>query len=71
MGTNMLFERLNKEFSSEEEENITEEENRQPALVMEEGPFSTEIQPVDPAFDLSGATPDIYQLNLSVVVTRQ
>ena len=38
--------------------------------MIEEGASSTKIQVVDLAFDLSGAAPDIYQLNLSVVVTE-
>ena len=57
-----VFERLGEELSTAKEENITEEEYS--PLVAEEGSSSTEI-------DLSTvATPDTYQLNLSVVVTE-
>ena len=59
MDTVPVFERLGKELSTAKEENITEEEYS--SLVAEEGSSSTEI-------DLSTvATPDTYQLNLSVV----
>ena len=57
-----VFERLGEELSTAKEENITEEEYS--PLVAEEGSSSTEI-------DLSTvATPDTYQLNLSIVVTE-
>ena len=57
-----VFERLGEELSTAKEENITEEEYS--PLVVEEGSSSTEI-------DLpTVATPDTYQLNLSVVVTE-
>ena len=57
-----VFEHLGEELSTAEEENITEEEYS--PLVAEEGSSSTET-------DLSTvATPDTYQLNLSVVVTE-
>ena len=57
-----VLERLDEELSTAKKENITEEEYS--PLVAEEGSSSTEI-------DLSTvATPDTYQLNLSVVVTE-
>ena len=57
-----VFERLGEELSTAKEENITEEEYS--PHVAEEGSSSTEI-------DLSTvATPDTYQLNLSIVVTE-
>ena len=62
MDTAPVFERLGEEPSTAKEESITEEKCSQ--LVAEEGSSSTEI-------DLSTvATPDTYQLNLSVVVTE-
>ena len=62
MDTVPVFERLGKELSTAEEENITEEGYS--PVVAEEGSSSNEI-------DLSTvAAPDTYQLNLCVVVTE-